>query len=101
MTAYILRRLVMLVPVLIVVGIVVFALVHLTPGDPAAVMLGDSATPEQIARLRDQLGLERPAAGAVRALVQQGAAARLRRVDLSRRAGHSGICWTACSRQCC
>jgi peptide/nickel transport system permease protein len=59
-TAYILRRLVMLVPVLIVVGVVVFGLVHLTPGDPAAVILGDRATPEDIARLREQLGLNDP-----------------------------------------
>jgi peptide/nickel transport system permease protein len=60
MTAYILRRLVMLVPVLIVVGVVVFGLVHLTPGDPAAVILGDRATSEDIARLRTQLGLNDP-----------------------------------------
>ena len=60
MTTYILRRLVMLVPVLLVVGVVVFALVHLTPGDPAAVILGDRATAEDIARLRDQLGLNDP-----------------------------------------
>jgi peptide/nickel transport system permease protein len=60
MTSYILRRLVMLVPVLIVVGVVVFGLVHLTPGDPAAVILGDRATPEDIARLREQLGLNDP-----------------------------------------
>jgi peptide/nickel transport system permease protein len=50
----------MLVPVLLIVGIVVFALVHITPGDPAAVMLGDRATPEQVASLRHQLGLDRP-----------------------------------------
>ncbi|MGH2617162.1 MAG: ABC transporter permease [Thermomicrobiales bacterium] len=60
MTAYILRRLVMLVPVMLVVGVVVFALVHLTPGDPAAVILGDRANPEDIARLRTQLGLNDP-----------------------------------------
>lgn len=60
MTAYILRRLIMLVPVLLVVGVVVFALVHLTPGDPAAVILGDRATPEDIERLREQLGLNEP-----------------------------------------
>jgi peptide/nickel transport system permease protein len=60
MTAYILRRLVLLVPVLLIVGVVVFALVHLTPGDPAAVILGDRATGEDIARLRDQLGLNDP-----------------------------------------
>ena len=60
MTAYILRRLILLVPVMIVVGVVVFALVHLTPGDPAAVILGDRATPEDIQRLREQLGLNDP-----------------------------------------
>ncbi len=60
MTTYILRRLIMLVPVLLVVGIVVFALVHLTPGDPAAVILGQNATGEQIEQLRDQLGLNDP-----------------------------------------
>lgn len=60
MTTYILRRLVLLVPVLLVVGVVVFALVHLTPGDPAAVILGDRATPEDIQRLRGQLGLNDP-----------------------------------------
>jgi peptide/nickel transport system permease protein len=60
MTAYILRRLILLIPVILVVGIVVFALVHLTPGDPAAVILGDSATPEALANLRAQLGLDDP-----------------------------------------
>ena len=60
MIAYILRRLVMLIPVILVVGIVVFGLVHLTPGDPAAVILGDRATAEDIERLRDQLGLNDP-----------------------------------------
>ena len=60
MTAYILRRLILLIPVILVVGIVVFALVHLTPGDPAAVILGDSATPESLENLREQLGLNDP-----------------------------------------
>src|SRR5215204_2154974 len=60
MTAYILRRLVMLIPVLLIVGTIVFSLMHITPGDPAAVMLGQSATPEQIEQLRDQMGLNEP-----------------------------------------
>jgi peptide/nickel transport system permease protein len=60
MTAYILRRLVMLAPVILVVGVVVFALVHLTPGDPAAVIAGDQATPERVEELREQLGLNDP-----------------------------------------
>jgi peptide/nickel transport system permease protein len=57
---YILRRLVLLIPVILIVGLVVFTLVHLTPGDPAAVILGDQATPEDIDQLRDQLGLNDP-----------------------------------------
>lgn len=60
MTAYILRRLLSLVPVILIVGIVVFMLIHLTPGDPAAVILGDSATPEALENLREQLGLNDP-----------------------------------------
>src|SRR6478735_3635837 len=60
MTAYIVRRLVMLIPVLLIVGTIVFSLMHITPGDPAAVMLGQSATPEQIEQLRDQMGLNEP-----------------------------------------
>lgn len=60
MTAYILRRLITLIPVLIIVGVIVFAIVHLTPGDPAAVMAGQSGTPEQIERIRESLGLDRP-----------------------------------------
>jgi peptide/nickel transport system permease protein len=57
---YILRRLLMLIPVMLIVGIVVFMLVHLTPGDPAAVILGQSATGEQIEQLRHELGLDEP-----------------------------------------
>lgn len=48
------------IPVLIIVGVVVFALVHLTPGDPASVILGPDATPEQVNQLRDTLGLNDP-----------------------------------------
>ena len=43
-----------------VVGVAVFMLLHLTPGDPAAVIAGDYARPEDIARIRAQLGLDRP-----------------------------------------
>jgi peptide/nickel transport system permease protein len=57
---YIARRLVLLVPVVLVVGIVTFLIVHLTPGDPAAVMLGQNATPEQVEQLRQELGLNQP-----------------------------------------
>lgn len=60
MGAYILRRIVSLIPVLLLVSIVAFALMHLTPGDPVAGILGEDATAEEIERVRQQLGLDRP-----------------------------------------
>ncbi|MFD1928605.1 ABC transporter permease [Sporosarcina siberiensis] len=60
MGSYILKRILSLIPVLFVVSIVIFMIVHLTPGDPAAVMLGEEATAEQISELREQLGLNLP-----------------------------------------
>ncbi|MBI4277111.1 MAG: ABC transporter permease, partial [Armatimonadetes bacterium] len=62
MTRYIAQRLLLMVPVLLGVTLAVFLLLHLTPGDPAAVMLGPEATAENLARLRQQLGLDRPVA---------------------------------------
>ncbi len=60
MLRYFLRRLLLLIPVLLGVSVVIFSIVHLAPGDPAEVMLGPSATQEDIANLREQLGLNRP-----------------------------------------
>ncbi len=60
MLAFIIRRLLLIVPVVFIVGIVVFALVHITPGDPAAAMLGVEATPDDVTMLRDRLGLNDP-----------------------------------------
>lgn len=60
MIGWVVRRLALLVPVMLVAGTIAFGLLHVTPGDPAAVMLGDDATPEQVARLRDRLGLDDP-----------------------------------------
>lgn len=60
MYGYILRRLLATIPVMAVVAIVVFLLLHLTPGDPAAIIAGDYARPEDIARIRANLGLDRP-----------------------------------------
>ncbi len=57
---YIIRRLLLLVPVLLIVGVIVFLLVHLAPGDPASTMLGSDATTEQKEALREQLGLNEP-----------------------------------------
>ena len=60
MTRYILKRLLSLIPVLFVVSLAVFLLIHLVPGDPAAAMLGDLATQEQIDALREELGFNEP-----------------------------------------
>lgn len=60
MLRFILQRLVLLLPSLFVPLFLVFILLHLTPGDPAAVMLGADATAERIAALREQLGLNEP-----------------------------------------
>lgn len=60
MLAYIVRRLLLLFPVLLIVGIVVFSLLHLAPGDPASMMLGREATQEQKDAMREQLGLNEP-----------------------------------------
>jgi len=57
-TAFLLRRLLATVPVLLVVALIVFLLLRFMPGDPAAAIAGDMATPEQIAAIRVQLGLE-------------------------------------------
>ena len=57
---YLIRRILLTIPVLIGVATLVFALIHLVPGDPAQSMLGDSAPPEDVARLRQTLGLDRP-----------------------------------------
>lgn len=60
MLKYTLKRIFSLIPVLFVVSVVIFALIHLTPGEPASVILGPEATPEQVQELRKQLGLDRP-----------------------------------------
>jgi len=60
MILYIIRRLLNLLPVLLGITLLVFAFLHLIPGDPAVVMLGERATPEQVEVLRKQLGLNQP-----------------------------------------
>jgi peptide/nickel transport system permease protein len=59
-TAYLLRRLLAVIPVMLVVVTVIFLLIHLIPGDPVAVMLGPDATPRQIAQVRAAYGLDLP-----------------------------------------
>jgi peptide/nickel transport system permease protein len=60
MLRFLAQRLAAVVPVLLVVAVVVFLILRLTPGDPAAVIVGNNSTSEDIARVREQLGLTRP-----------------------------------------
>ena len=60
MHKYLLKRLLSLIPVLFVVSLAIFLLIHLVPGDPAAAILGEEASPEQIAALRETLGFNDP-----------------------------------------
>lgn len=57
---YIVKRLLSLLPVLLGITLLVFSFLHFIPGDPAVALLGDRGTPEQIAALREQLGLNQP-----------------------------------------
>jgi peptide/nickel transport system permease protein len=60
MFAYVVRRIIATIPVMAVVALVVFSLLYIAPGDPAAIIAGDQASPEDIARIRENLGLDRP-----------------------------------------
>ncbi|MGO1058576.1 ABC transporter permease [Planococcus sp. FY231025] len=60
MKSYILKRLLSMIPVLLIVAVIVFMIIHLIPGDPASVMLGEEATPQEVQALRDELGLNLP-----------------------------------------
>ncbi|WP_353147385.1 ABC transporter permease [Pollutimonas bauzanensis] len=57
---FILRRVAASIPVMAMVAAVVFAILRLTPGDPAAIIAGDSATPQQLAEIRQMMGLDEP-----------------------------------------
>src|SRR6201985_2649430 len=60
MFAYAMRRIVATVPVMLIVAFCVFSLLYIAPGDPAAIIAGDQATPEDVERIRASLGLDRP-----------------------------------------
>ena len=60
MYAYLIRRILATIPVMAVVAIFVFSLLFLSPGDPAAIIAGDLATADDIARIRERLGLNEP-----------------------------------------
>src|SRR3954470_6394916 len=60
MLRFLVRRLLLTIPVLLGVATLVFSLIHLVPGDPVQAMLGESATPQDVAETRARLGLDRP-----------------------------------------
>jgi peptide/nickel transport system permease protein len=60
MGSYILRRVLVTIPVMAIVALFVFSLLYIAPGDPAAVIAGDQASPEDVERIRQSLGLDRP-----------------------------------------
>lgn len=60
MAGYFIRRVLAAIPVMLVVALFVFLLLRLSPGDPAAIIAGDMATPDQLAAIRSNLGLDQP-----------------------------------------
>jgi peptide/nickel transport system permease protein len=60
MLAYVLRRLLATIPVMLIVAVLVFLMLRLTPSDPAAIIAGDTATTEQVEEIRKRLGLDQP-----------------------------------------
>jgi len=59
-TAYVLRRLLLMLPVAFLVTVGVFMLIHLSPGDPALIILGEDRSPQAIAQIHQELGLDKP-----------------------------------------
>ncbi len=81
MLTFLLRRIVYSVPVVIGVTVVVFAMMHIAPGDPAQAMLGPMATPENLELIRHELGSGPAALRSIPDLGQPRDAWRSRRVD--------------------
>ena len=87
MGTLILRRLAAMIPVLVLVTFGVFALLHLTPGDPIDAMMGESYDAAAKERLRAELGLDQPIYVQYADLDRPGAAGRFRALDPRQRAG--------------
>jgi len=60
MLNYLLKRIIQIIPVLIIVSILIFFMIRLIPGDPALIRLGDKATPQMVENLRREMGLDKP-----------------------------------------
>ena len=87
MLAYIIRRILILIPTLFGVSIIVFLMLRLTPGDPAELLLGERATEEALEEIRQHLGLKEPL------YVQYGMfLKRLMKGDLAKRYGRVRKC---------
>ena len=90
MLRFLARRLVLTIPVLLGVATLVFSLIHFIPGDPALAMLGETASPEDVAELRTRLGLDRPLVEQYRQLPRRRAPGRSRDVAADQPAGEPG-----------
>ena len=77
MARYIIKRLVMIIPMLVGVSLFLFFLLALTPGDPAQIALGGGVSEEQVQLFREQHGLDVPPADAVFELYERGCPGRL------------------------
>lgn len=60
MLKYIGKRLLMMIPVILGISFIIFAIMDLTPGDPARMVLGEGATPEAVEQKREEMGLNEP-----------------------------------------
>ena len=60
MQIYILKRVLAIVPTMLIVGVIVFGIIHLAPGDPAAIIAGQEATPQMVEDMRESMGLNDP-----------------------------------------
>ena len=60
MAKYVVRRIILLIPVVLCVALLIFVIMSFTPGDPAVIILGENATPEQVEALHERLGLNDP-----------------------------------------
>ena len=87
MFAYVIRRVLATIPVMLVVALFVFSLLYLAPGDPAAIIAGDQATPADVDRIRASLGLDRPFVVRFGEWLWQIISRRSRHLDLHQPAG--------------
>ena len=88
MLAYFIRRVLATIPVVLMVALFVFSLLYIAPGDPAAIIAGDQASPEDVERIRASLGSGSPIPGALRRVAVAGDARRSRHLDLHQSVGH-------------